>query len=152
MKPRLMHVVSCSAVLAGAIAAAVAAPPVSKVNPLRISLVAAPANTGGFLGAVEVTITNTSRHTVRVPKWQLPSDFIEAKLFQVSRYGQPVQYEGPMIKRVLPAAADFAILKAGETRRTVVDLSAVYDLSRRVSTSSPLPRRCSMPRCPTAAC
>jgi len=142
MKPRLMHLVSGSAVLAGAIAAAVAAPPSTRINPLRVSLVAAPAGSGVFLGAVEVTITNTSGHAVRVPKWQLPSDFIEAKLFQVSRDGQPVQYEGPMIKRALPDAKDFAILRPGETRRTVVDLSAAYDLSKSgqylVTFASPL--------------
>jgi len=118
------------AVLAGAIAAAVAAPPSARTNPLRVSMVAAPSDAGGFLGAVEVTVTNTSRHTVRVPKWQLPSDFVEAKLFRVTRDGEPVQYEGPMIKRGLPQAEDFAILRAGESYRTVVDLTGAYDMSR----------------------
>jgi peptidyl-Lys metalloendopeptidase len=138
---KLLSVVSCSAVLVGAIAAATAAQPATKANPLRVSLTAAPA-AGGFLGAVEVTITNTSNHSVRVPKWELPSDFMEAKLFQVSRDGQPVQYEGPMIKRGLPRAEDFAILRAGETLRTVVDLSGTYDMSKSgeyiVTLSSPL--------------
>ncbi|HEV8693601.1 MAG TPA: M35 family metallo-endopeptidase [Lysobacter sp.] len=139
---KLLSVVSCSVVLAGAIAAATAGQPAAKINPLRVSLTAAPAANGGFLGAVEVTITNTSNHTVRVPKWELPSDFMEAKLFQVSRDGQPVQYEGPMIKRGLPRAEDFAILRAGETLRTVVDLSGTYDMSKSgdyiVTLSSPL--------------
>ena len=76
-------------------------------------MVAATGKASDFLGAVEVRITNTSRNTVRVPKWQLPSDFLEARLFQVSRDGKPVQYEGPLIKRGLPTAADFAILRAG---------------------------------------
>ncbi|MFD0738350.1 M35 family metallo-endopeptidase [Lysobacter koreensis] len=142
MKLRLMHVMSGSAVLAGAIAAAVAAPPASKVNPLRVSMLAASGSAADFLGAVEITITNTSRHTVRLPRWQLPSDYIDAKLFNVSLDGVPVQYEGPMFKRGLPQAADFAILRAGETYRTVVDLSAAYDLSRTgqytVSFNSPL--------------
>ena len=48
-------------------------------------------------GTVEITITDTSRHAVRVPRYELPSDFIEAKLFQVTRDGEPVQYTGPMI-------------------------------------------------------
>lgn len=142
MKLRLMHVVSGSAVLAGAIAAAVAAPPASRVNPLRVSMVAASGSAADFLGAVEITITNTSRHTVRLPRWQLPSDYLEGKLFNVSLDGAPVQYEGPMFKRGLPQPADFAILRAGETYRTVVDLSAAYDLSRTgqytVSFNSPL--------------
>ena len=115
---------------AGAIPGATSAAPNATRNPLRISIDAATGTAADFLGAVEVTVTNTSRHTVRVPKWQLPSDFIEAKVFEVTRDGQPVQYEGPMIKRPLPQAADFAILRAGETIRVVVDLSAAYDLSR----------------------
>ncbi|MFC5570611.1 M35 family metallo-endopeptidase [Lysobacter yangpyeongensis] len=139
---KLINVVSCSAVLAGAVAAAASAQPSTRANPLRVSLVAAQASSGGFLGSVDVTITNTSNHTVRVPKWELPSDFLEAKLFQVSRDGQPVQYQGPMIKRGLPNAADFAILRAGETLRTTVDLSGSYDMSKSgeyvVTLASPL--------------
>jgi len=127
---KLINVVSCSALLAGTIAAAVSAAPSTKSNPLRVGVVAAQASNGGFLGAVDVTITNTSNHTVRVPKWELPSDFMEAKLFQVSRNGEPVQYEGPMIKRGLPKADDFAILRAGETLRTTIDLSGSYDMSK----------------------
>ena len=138
---KVLSVVSCSAVLAGAIAA-VSAQPAAKSNPLRVSMVAAQASSGGFLGAVEVTITNTSNHTVRVPKWELPSDFMESKLFQVSRNGEPVQYEGQMVKRPLPNAADFAMLRAGETLRTTVDLSSAYDMSKSgdyiVTLSSPL--------------
>jgi peptidyl-Lys metalloendopeptidase len=126
---KVLSIVSCSAVLVGAIAA-VSAQPAAKSNPLRVSMVAAQASNGGFLGAVDVTITNTSNHTVRVPKWELPSDFMEAKLFQVSRNGEAVQYEGAMIKRGLPNAGDFAMLRAGETLRTTVDLSGTYDMSR----------------------
>ena len=130
MKLRIAPLVAGTAVLAGAIAAATAASPNATKNPLRVSIAAATGSAADFLGAVEVTVTNTSRHTVRVPKWQLPSDFIEAKVFEVTRDGEPVQYEGPMIKRPLPRAADFAILRAGESLRVVVDLSAAYDLSK----------------------
>ena len=139
---KLLHVVSGSAVLVGALAAAVAAPPSAKSNPLRVSIAAAPGSAGDFLGAVEVTVTNTSSKTVRMPRWQLPSDFIEAKVFNVTRDGQRVDYEGPMIKRGLPQAAEFAILRAGESYRATIDLSAAYDLSRTgqyvVSYVSPL--------------
>ena len=135
--------IACStALFVGTIAAAVSAAPSTKSNPLRVSVVAAQASDGGFLGAVDVTITNTSNHTVRVPKWELPSDFMEAKLFQVSRDGQPVQYEGPMVKRGLPKAEDFAMLRAGETLRTTVDLSGSYDMSKSgdyvITLASPL--------------
>ena len=139
---KLFYLVSGGAILAGALTAATAAPPTAQFNPLRISLIAAPGSVSDFLGAVEVTVTNTSNKTVRLPRWQLPSDFIEAKVFNVTRDGQAVDYEGPMIKRGLPQAADFAILRAGESLRTTIDLSAAYDLSRTghyvVSFVSPL--------------
>jgi hypothetical protein len=48
---KLISVVSCSAVLVGTIAAAASAQPSAKANPLRVSLVAAQASSGGFLGA-----------------------------------------------------------------------------------------------------
>lgn len=108
-------------------ATSTAAPP-APFNPLRVSMVAA-SGASPFLGAVEVEVTNTSTRTVRMPRWQLPDPFLQAKLFVVTRDGAPVTYEGPMIKRGLPAAADFAILRPGQTYRTVVDLSAFYDLS-----------------------
>jgi peptidyl-Lys metalloendopeptidase len=114
--------VAASAILAGAIAAAVAAPPSARTNPLQVSLV------GLGDGVFEVAVTNTSRHAVRVPSWELPSSAVESKLFSVSRDGLPVQYEGPMIKRPLPTAADFTVLRGGETRKAIVDLGAAYDL------------------------
>ncbi|MGJ7902885.1 M35 family metallo-endopeptidase [Lysobacter sp. 1R34A] len=142
MKISLMSAVAGSVVLAGAIASVTAAPPHEKNNPLRIGLMAVADQNGNFDGQVEVTVTNTSRHTARVPKWQLPSNLAESKLFTISRDGVAVAYNGPMIKRGLPDAADFAILRAGETLRSVVDLSQAYDFSRSgryvVNLDSPL--------------
>lgn len=115
--------IACTAVLVGAVAASVAAPPAGKANPLRVSLYAQD-------GAVEVSITNTSGHTVRMPRWELPTGTAESKLFNVTRDGEPVDYVGLMAKRGLPEARDFVMLRAGETYRTVVDLTASYDLSK----------------------
>jgi peptidyl-Lys metalloendopeptidase len=143
MKLSVSQTVVASALLAGSIAAvSTAAPPTARNNPLQVSMVAATGKASDFLGAVEVRITNTSRNTVRVPKWQLPSDFLEARLFQVSRDGKPVQYEGPLVKRGLPTAADFAIIRPGQTYIAKVDLSAAYDLAQTgqytVTFASPL--------------
>jgi len=132
MKLSLSQTLAGTAVLAGAIAAAVAAPPANKANPLRVSMVAATGSASDFLGKVDITITNTSRHTVRVPKWQLPSDDAETKLFNVSRDGESVQYTGLQAKRSDKhfEASDFFILKAGESYRTTVDLSGSYDMAK----------------------
>ncbi|UOF16892.1 M35 family metallo-endopeptidase [Lysobacter capsici] len=130
MNLRFVHVVSAGAVLTGAIAAAIAAPGAAQNNPLRVGMVAVNGAADDFLGSVEVSITNTSRKAVRLPKWQLPSDQFDSKLFTISYNGQPVAYEGAMVKRGLPQAEDFAILQPGETYRRVIDLSAGYDLSK----------------------
>ena len=127
---RTIALVSGTTVLIGAIAAvAGASAPAARFNPLRVSIVAS-SNASTFLGAVDVDVTNTSSRIVRVPAWQLPSQFLQAKLFEVTRNGQAVAYEGAMIKRGLPQAREFYILQPGQSIRASVDLSAFYDLSR----------------------
>ena len=123
MKTTVVRAAAATAVLAGAIAAATAAPPVTGVNPLRVGMYA-------HDGAVEVVLTNTSRKTLRVPRYQLPLGELQAKLFQVSLDGQPVAYQGPMVKRTLPTAAEFAILRPGQSVRSVVDLADAYDMRK----------------------
>lgn len=95
----------------------------AKSNPLRVGLYAV----GD--GRVEVVLTNTSRKTVRVPYWQLPSAVRESNVFRISRNGEPVRFDGAMVKRRPPTADDFAILRPGRSYRTVVDLSVAYDMS-----------------------
>lgn len=128
---RTLALLSGATVLVCGIAAVAgaSAPAAAKFNPLRVSIVAS-SNASAFLGAVDVDITNTSSHVVRVPGWQLPSEFLQSKLFEVTRDGQAVAYEGPMIKRGLPQAREFVILQPGQSLRASVDLSAFYDLSR----------------------
>lgn len=108
---------------AGVFAGVEAAPKFERNNPLRVGVTAL----GG--GNVEIVVTNTSRKTARIPKWELPSANIESNLFQVSYNGQPVRYAGAMIKRGIPTAADFAILRPGQSHRAIVNLGSAYDLS-----------------------
>lgn len=112
-----------AATIASVFAGAEAAPIVEKANPLRVSMLAL----GN--GNVEVTVTNTSRKTARIPKWQLPSAQAESNLFAISRNGEEVRYEGRMIKRTTPTAADFAILRPGQSQRVTLNLAEAYDLS-----------------------
>jgi peptidyl-Lys metalloendopeptidase len=113
-----------TAIAAGALAVATAAPPIKSFNPLRVSVIS--------LGddKVEVTITNTSRKTVRLPKWQLPSEVERSNLFRISRDGKEVGFEGAMVKRGVPIAEDFAILRPGRSYRSIVALGSAYDLSK----------------------
>ncbi len=139
---RLPLIAAGSVLLAGlALSAADASVQPARLNPLRVAIVAS-TQQSSFLGAVDIEVTNTSGHTVRVPTWQLPSQYLQADVFRVTRDGEEVGYEGPMIKRGLPSAADFVILRPGQTYRTSVDLSAFYDMSRSgqytVAYASPL--------------
>lgn len=113
-----------TAIAAGTMAVATAARPIQPQNPLRVSVIA--------LGAdkVEVTVTNTSRKTLRIPKWQLPSEVERSNLFRITRDGEEVGFEGAMVKRGTPTAADFAILRPGRGQRTVVALGDMYDFSK----------------------
>ena len=124
MKATLVRAIAGTTILAGAVAAATAAAPITGKNPLRVSMYAT-AN-----GDVEMILTNTGNKIARVPKYQLPLGELQAKLFQVSRDGEPVAYEGPMIKRGLPLASDFAILRPGQSIRSVVPLADAYDMRK----------------------
>ena len=136
MKTPLLRAIAGGSILAAAIAAASAAAPVTGTNPLRVSLYATAS------GDVEVVLANTGNRTARVPKYQLPLGELEARLFQVSRDGEAVAYEGPMIKRGLPQASDFAILRPGQSLRSVVRLADAYDMRKggtyTVTLASPL--------------
>jgi peptidyl-Lys metalloendopeptidase len=124
MKATLVRALAGTTILAGAIAAATAAAPITRSNPLRVSMFA------NGNGGVEVILTNTSNKIARVPKYQLPLGELEAKLFSISRDGEAVAYEGPMIKRGLPQASDFAILRPGQSYRSVVQLADAYDMRK----------------------
>ncbi|MGH8025979.1 MAG: hypothetical protein ACREO0_04535, partial [Pseudoxanthomonas sp.] len=99
MNKTLGRTLATGAVLATAIAVAIATPRNAPFNPLQVRIAAVNAKAGELLGTVEIVITNTSNKVVRVPKWQLPSDFPETSLFRVTQDGAPVAYEGMQVKR-----------------------------------------------------
>lgn len=133
---RALSSVACAALLVGAVAAANAATERALPNPLRVGVF--PVGDG----MVEVRVTNTGSKTARIPRWQLPGEVLQADLFQVAHDGKPVDYEGALVKRGAPTARDFAVLRPGATWRTVVDLSATYDMRQAgeytVTLASPL--------------
>jgi peptidyl-Lys metalloendopeptidase len=116
--------------LSGGAFAARPVAPGTIANPLRIGMVADSIGSRAFLGTVELKVTNSSRETIKVPYWQLPSGSLQQNLFEVSHNGRPVKYTGPMIKRAAPIDADMVTLRPGESRLVTVDLSTAYDLSR----------------------
>lgn len=78
---------------------------------------------------VDVTITNPTRHSVRILKWFTPVDGLEAPLFSVKLDGEPVAYYGAIYKRPAPTGADYLTLKSGDSITYPVNLGQYYDLS-----------------------
>ena len=79
---------------------------------------------------VSVTISNPTRHTVRVLRWFTPAEGVEEPLFTVTRDGQPVAYLGAHYKRPAATGQDYISLRAGESFTRVVNLGDYYDLSQ----------------------
>lgn len=77
---------------------------------------------------VNLTLTNTGDKPIRLLKWQLPGSD-DAPLFLVERDGQPVSYEGALIKRAAPTDKDFQLLKAGQSLTVHAEVSGLYDMS-----------------------
>jgi peptidyl-Lys metalloendopeptidase len=78
---------------------------------------------------VTVTISNPTRHTVRILKWFTPSAGLEEPLFSIRMNGEPVVYTGAVYKRPPAAGSDYLSLKAGESVSYQVTLDDYYELS-----------------------
>lgn len=79
---------------------------------------------------VSVTISNPTKHTVKVLKWFTPADGVEEPLFDVKLNGEPVAYMGAHYKRPAATGKDYISLKAGESFTSTVNLADYYDLSQ----------------------
>jgi len=107
--------------------AAATAGPLDKLA-VQLSL-ANPVVQGDAGVSVDVAITNTTRHAVKVLKWQLPSDELHGSLFRLTREdGSTARYVGPVVKRAAPSPADYAWIEAGATLKYSVELSRDYEL------------------------
>ena len=79
---------------------------------------------------VSVTVSNPTRHTVRVLKWFTPAEGVEEPLFTVTRDGEPVAYIGAHYKRPAATGQDYISLRSGESFTSIVNLGDYYDLSQ----------------------
>ncbi|NHZ80694.1 peptidase M35 [Massilia sp. CCM 8695] len=78
---------------------------------------------------MRVTITNTSSKPQYVLKWHTPFAGVQDHLFDVTRDGVNVPYQGRHYKRPAPTAKDYYLLKPGASHTAKVELSALYDMS-----------------------
>jgi peptidyl-Lys metalloendopeptidase len=74
-------------------------------------------------------IENVSRDRLWFLIWYTPFEGIRGKIFQVTRDGKSLQYQGRMVKRGEPRAEDYMRIDPGESLSVDVDLSAAYDFS-----------------------
>jgi len=97
---------------------------------LQVELAAVSDKAGAGSGRIGFALHNPGKVDVLVLAWETPLAGVGDDLFEVTLDGKPVPYVGRHYKRGLPAASDYIELKAGQTLRTELDLSAYYDMSR----------------------
>jgi len=79
--------------------------------------------------AVDVAITNTTGHPVTLSRWQLPAERLQSPLFRITREdGTAVNYNGPLVKRVVGGAQDTVHLAPGEALNYRVELTGAYEI------------------------
>jgi peptidyl-Lys metalloendopeptidase len=79
---------------------------------------------------VDVVVTNPTREALRVPAAQLPSDDPGTKLFSITRDGQPVPYQGAIVKRAPALNEEVVVIQPGQSLSYQVELTGAYDLSQ----------------------
>jgi hypothetical protein len=75
-------------------------------------------------------LTNRSETALWVLKWNTPLEGWKGTVLRVSRNGEELPYQGPMLKRGDPGNGDYVEVPAGGRVDATVDLSEVYDVSR----------------------
>jgi peptidyl-Lys metalloendopeptidase len=100
-------------------------------DPIDVQLsVPSPVLKGDVDVVVTVTVTNQSNTAVSLLKSQLPASSLQGPLFRITRNEERVAYQGRVVKRVAPQAADLVRLEPGASLHYDVELTAAYDLSQ----------------------
>tara|TARA_R110000787_G_scaffold160621_2_gene274202 strand:+ start:484 stop:1029 length:546 start_codon:yes stop_codon:yes gene_type:complete len=78
---------------------------------------------------IDFLLTNHSDNDFSVLTWYTPLEGFYSNLFIITdQFGEPIAYQGPMVKRLGPSAANYQLLSANSTVSTALDLTLVYDL------------------------
>ena len=78
---------------------------------------------------IDFLLINHSDNDLSVLTWYTPLEGFYANIFIITdQFGAPIAYQGPMVKRLEPTAADCQLLSANSNISTVLDLTLVYDL------------------------
>ncbi|MEA2559750.1 MAG: hypothetical protein QOH06_1254 [Acidobacteriota bacterium] len=74
-------------------------------------------------------LENLSAEPLRILTWYTPLEGIKGSIFRVTRDGQEVPYQGPMVKRGDPGQGDYVLVPPGAPVSAEVDLARGWDLS-----------------------
>lgn len=77
------------------------------------------------------TLENPTSQSLWVLRWMLPSERMDAQLFAVTRDGEPVTYQGILVKRAPATPEDWVEIKPGESYTATFDPSADYDMAAK---------------------
>jgi hypothetical protein len=72
---------------------------------------------------------NPTAQPVFVLEWHTPLEGLLANFLQVTRNGQEVPYQGPMMKRGDPGAEEYVAIQSGASVEATVEVSLAYDFT-----------------------
>jgi hypothetical protein len=95
------------------------------LDTLRCTLAVETAVAGG--PQLKASLHNAGTHTLRLLRWGTPFEGAWlAPIVQVTRDGQALDYQGPMVKRRAPQARDHLTLKPGQSLQASLSLSPAW--------------------------
>ncbi|MBQ0931640.1 hypothetical protein KAK07_12080 [Ideonella sp. 4Y16] len=98
---------------------------------LACSLQVPPRQALGHAVLLQFTLTNTGAEPLWVLRWNTPWEGRwMAPFATLSRDGQPLDYQGAMVKRAAPDASAYLHLAPGQALRAALPLSPAFDLRR----------------------
>jgi hypothetical protein len=95
---------------------------------LACKLTAPARTTAGKPVEITFTLSNRGRAPVSILRWYTPLEGVRGDIFRVSRAGRRLPYEGPLMKRGDPGAADYVEIPPGGSATGTADLSAAYGI------------------------
>lgn len=75
-------------------------------------------------------LRNPTASPVYVLEWHTPFEGLLANFLQVTRNGEEVPYEGPMMKRGDPSAEEYVAIPPGASVDATVEMSLAYDFKQ----------------------
>ncbi|WP_199729041.1 protease [Corallococcus sp. CA053C] len=75
-------------------------------------------------------LTNRSAQAVYILPWQSPLEGLMGPAFDITRDGEEVSYQGPMVKRRAPSESSYVTIAPGATAENRVEVTQAYDFQK----------------------